>query len=141
MSVISTTAPITPSSSSANTQRPTVGELLEGVLPLIDAPAFFGPPIIFVLGPWLLIVLLLIPPAALLITLVLAIVVAAGALVALAAIVASPYLLVRHLRARHAAGGRRFGFGRSSASPVVGSSSPQASFASAPNGQRIAAAG
>jgi hypothetical protein len=46
----------------------------------------------------------LIPPAALLITFVVAFLVAAGFLAALGALIASPYLLVRHLRARHAAG-------------------------------------
>jgi hypothetical protein len=140
MSVTTTAPPITPSSPSANKQRPTACELLEAVVPVIDVPAFFGPPVIFLLGPWLLLVLLLIPPAALLITLALVAVVVAGALAALAAIVASPFLVVRHLRTRHAADGRRFGFGRSTATPVVSTSSPQASFASAPSGQQVAAA-
>ena len=45
---------------------------------MIDAPAFFGPPISFLFGPWLLLVLLLIGPAALLITFVLAVAVAAA---------------------------------------------------------------
>ena len=125
MSVTTTAPPITPSSPSANKQCPTACELLEAVVPVINAPAFFGPPVIFLLGPWLLLVLLLIGPAALLITLALVAVVVAGALAALAAIVASPFLVVRHLRTRHAADGRRFGF---------------ASFASAPSGQQVAAA-
>ena len=49
---------------------PTFGERLGETVPLISAPAFFGPPVIFLLGPWLLLTLLLIPPAALLITMV-----------------------------------------------------------------------
>jgi hypothetical protein len=66
---------------------------------LIDAPAFYGPPVIFVLGPWLLLVLVLIGPFAAMVTVVLALAVAAGLLAALVAVIASPYLLIRHLRA------------------------------------------
>ena len=91
-------------------RRPTRREIIEGVEPLATAPAFFGPPVVFLLGPWLLLVLLIIPPAAVLITLVLAFVVVAGALVALAALLASPYLLVHHFRSRHSAPRRRFAF-------------------------------
>jgi hypothetical protein len=80
---------------------PPRSEGIDGFAPLIFAPAFYGPAAIFVLGPWMLLVLLLIGPAALLITFVLVVVVAAGLLVALGALLASPYLLVRHLRARH----------------------------------------
>ncbi len=107
-------------------------EIIEGVEPLAVAPAFFGPPVAFVLGPWLLLVLLMIPPAAVLITLVLAFVVVAGALVALVALLASPYLLVHHLRSRHSASRRRFAFLRRPAgtAPRLGSSA---------SGQRLAA--
>lgn len=80
---------------------PSFRERLEEVLPMIDAPAFFGPPISFLFGPWLLLVLLLIGPAALLITFVLAVAVAAAVVVVLVALIGSPYLLVRHLRGRH----------------------------------------
>jgi hypothetical protein len=86
---------------SASPERPTVAEWLGATVPLISAPAFFGPPVIFVLGPWLLLVLLIIPPAALLITLVMVVLLGAGLFAALGAVIASPYLLVRHLRARH----------------------------------------
>lgn len=82
--------------------RPTLVERLGEVVPLICAPAFFGPPVVFLLGPWLLVALLLIPPAALLITMVALFLLSAGLLVAFGALIASPYLLVRHLRARHA---------------------------------------
>jgi len=85
----------------ASADRPTFGETLAQTVPLISAPAFFGPPVIFLLGPWLLLVLLLIPPAAFLITLMAVFLLAAGLLVAVGALIASPYLLVRHLRARH----------------------------------------
>ena len=81
--------------------RPTRRDIIEGVEPLAVAPAFFGPPVVFLLGPWLLLVLLIIPPAAVLITLVVAFAVVAVALVGLVALLASPYLLVRYVRARH----------------------------------------
>src|SRR5690349_24947836 len=60
MSVPSTTVPIS--------QPPTWREVIERFAPLVLAPAYFGPPAVFLIGPWLLLVLMLIPPAALLIT-------------------------------------------------------------------------
>jgi hypothetical protein len=78
-------------------------EALGATVPLISAPAYFGPPVAFIFGPWLLLVLLLVPPAAVLITLVLVVLLAGILLAALGALIASPYLLVRHLRARHLA--------------------------------------
>jgi hypothetical protein len=86
---------------SASPDPPTLAERFGETVPLISAPAFFGPPVIFLLGPWLLLVLLLVPPAALLITMVAVFLLGAGLLVALGALIASPYLLARHLRARH----------------------------------------
>lgn len=86
---------------SASPDRPTLTDRLGETVPLISAPAFFGPPVIFLLGPWLLLVLLLIPPAAVLITLVAVVLLGAGLLAAIGALIASPYLVVRHLRARH----------------------------------------
>ena len=86
---------------SASPNRLTWRERLGETLPLISAPALFGPPVIFLLGPWLLLVLLLIPPTALLITLIAVVMLGAGLLAALGALIVSPYLLVRHLRARH----------------------------------------
>jgi hypothetical protein len=117
MSVINSTAPNARS-------LPNRREIIEGVEPLATAPAFFGPPVVFVLVPWVLLVLLLIGPAALLITLVLAFVVLAGALVAVAALLASPYLVVHHLRARHHASPRRFAFVRGPASDAPRLASP-----------------
>jgi hypothetical protein len=91
MSVVNTHAPLT-------SDRPTPGELLRRVLAGIFFIPVAGPPVILLLGPWLLLVLLVIPPAAFLITIVLVLAVAAGLVVALGALIASPYLLVRHLR-------------------------------------------
>ena len=82
-------------------ERPTVQELLQRVVPGIFFIPLAGPPVLLLLGPWLLLVLLIIPPAAFLITLVLVVAVAAGLLFALGALIASPYLLARHLLARH----------------------------------------
>jgi hypothetical protein len=77
--------------------QPTWADLFHERTPLLSAPAFFGPPVIFVLGPWLLLVLLLIGPVALLLTGLLLLVAAAGLLAVLAAAIASPYLVIRHL--------------------------------------------
>jgi hypothetical protein len=82
-------------------ERPTVSELLQHVVPDAFFVPLAGPPVLLLLGPWLLLVLLIIPPAAFLITLALLAAVAAGLLFAAGALIASPYLLVRHLRARH----------------------------------------
>src|SRR3954466_1416819 len=79
-------------------QLPTRGERFDETAPLLGAPAVYGPPVIFVLGPWMLLVLLLVPPFALLFTVLLVLAVALVLLAALAAVVASPYLLVRHFQ-------------------------------------------
>ena len=117
MSVIATTAPNARS-------LPNRREIIEGVEPLATAPAFFGPPVLFLLGPWLLLVLLLIGPAALLITFVLVFVVVGAAVVAFAALLASPYLVVHHLRSRHRASQRRFALVRRPASDPPRLASP-----------------
>ena len=75
--------------------------MLAETIPLIGAVAGYGPPVIFLAGPWLLLALVLAGPFAFLLTLVAAMVVAATVLVALsAAILAAPYLVIRW--ARHA---------------------------------------
>jgi hypothetical protein len=100
------TPPVAPGASPAASQHRTVGETFGELIPLIDAIAGYGPPVIFLAGPWLLLGLMLSGAFAFLVTLVVFMVVAATILVALsAAILAGPYLLVRHLRghrARHA---------------------------------------
>jgi hypothetical protein len=90
-------------------ERPTFGEMLAEIVPLIGFVPQAGPPVVFVLGPWLFLVLMLAAPFACLFTLVAVIIVAATVLAALPAailaILAAPSLLVRHLRrhrARHA---------------------------------------
>ena len=58
----------------------------------------YGPPVVFLVGPWLLLALVLAGPFALVVTLA-ALMAAAAALVGLVgAILATPYVLVRRLR-------------------------------------------
>jgi len=85
-----------PSARAPETALPTIGERLDEILPLLDFVPEAGPPVLFVLGPWLFVVFMLIGPFVLLATLVLAAVI----LVVVAAVMcALPYLLVHHLRA------------------------------------------
>jgi hypothetical protein len=78
-----------------------------------------GPPVVLLLGPLFILVLLIIPPAAFLLTIVAVLFVVAVLLIALGALIASPYLLVQHLR--HAEHRRRFAFAqRWLRAPVVG---------------------
>jgi hypothetical protein len=84
--------------------HPTGSEVFDEAASAIGAPPVYGPPVIFLLAPWLLLVLLLIPPTAFLLTIALVLSVVA---VPAALIVAVPYLLVRHLRARNEAHRRR----------------------------------
>jgi hypothetical protein len=92
-----TTAQIRPS------ERPRFGEMLAELAPLIDFVPQAGPPVVFVLGPWLFLGLILAGPLAWVFALVAVMIVAATVLAALtAAILAAPYLLVRHLRRRRA---------------------------------------
>jgi hypothetical protein len=87
-------------------QAPRQPEPLDELVPLVESVPAYGPPAVFLLGPWLLFVLMLAGPFALAVTLVVAMVVAAAALAALAAaiaaVVAAPYRLVRHLQRRRA---------------------------------------
>ncbi len=80
-------------------RRPTAREILREIQPLVEVIPVAGPPAAALLGPWLLLALMLTGPFALLVTL--AVLVAFGALLvaAAAALLASPYLLVRRLRA------------------------------------------
>jgi hypothetical protein len=76
---------------------PTAGQRFDEILPLVDLLPQVGPPLVFVLGPWLVVVLMLIGPLVLLFTLMIATVLL-GAVAA--ATFALPYLLVRRLRKR-----------------------------------------
>lgn len=84
-------------------EDPTFREMLAETIPLIAAIAGYGPPVIFLAGPWLLLTLMLSAPFAVLFTLIAVMLVAATVLTALAAaVVGAPYLLIRRLRAYRA---------------------------------------
>ena len=85
----------TPSTHVTDPAPPHVRERLDEILPLLDFVPQAGPPVLFVLGPWLFVVLMLIGPFVLVATLVFATVTFVGIA---AAICAPPYLLVHHLR-------------------------------------------
>jgi hypothetical protein len=78
-------------------ERPTFREMLDDVLPVIGVVFVAGPPVIFLAGPWLLLVLMLSGPFALVVAFVLVGLVAAALVATLAAIVAAPFVLVRHV--------------------------------------------
>jgi hypothetical protein len=81
----------------------TFGEMLAEIVPLVGAIAGEGPPVIFLAGPWLLLALMLSGPFAFLVVLVVVMLLAVTVVVGLtAAIVATPYLLVRGLRSHRA---------------------------------------
>jgi hypothetical protein len=89
--------PSAPRRGSASPDHPTWGEAFYEGASLIGAPAFYGPPVTFLLGPWLLLVLLLIGPFALIFTILVVMAIAAVVLAVVAVVIASPYLLIRHL--------------------------------------------
>ena len=81
-------------------ERQTADDMLTDVVTVIDTVAVAGPPVLAMWAGTVLFALMLAGPFALLVTF-LVVLVAAAALVTLAgAILASPYLLVRHLRLR-----------------------------------------
>jgi hypothetical protein len=79
---------------------PTFGEILEEADPLIGYIPVAGPPVLLVMGPWVLFALMLAGPFALLLTLVVLFVAATTLIGLVGVILASPYLLVRHVRGR-----------------------------------------
>ena len=102
--------------STAVSEPRTFGEMLAEIIPLVDAVAGYGPPVIFLTGPWVLLALMLSGPFAFLLTLVAVMLVAAAVLVALTAtILAAPYLLSRRLRTYRA----RRGFSNDHAAKLV----------------------
>jgi Flp pilus assembly protein TadB len=98
------TPPRTPAASESlpddhRDQEPTVREMLAETVPLADAIPGFGPPVALAV-PGLLFVLALAGPFALVFTFVLLLVAATLIVLLVATILASPYLLVRHLLRR-----------------------------------------
>lgn len=76
---------------------PSLGERLGEIVPLICAVPEAGPPVIFLVGPWVLFALMLTGPFALLVVFVLA---AVLLVVIAAAILVPPYLLIHQLHKR-----------------------------------------
>jgi hypothetical protein len=93
---MNTTDPITPTASGP----PTLGDQLAEVLPVVDTVYVAGPPVLVAWTGTVLLALMLAGPFALVATFAL-VFVAAAALVTLAgAILAAPYLLIRHFHVR-----------------------------------------
>jgi hypothetical protein len=102
--------------------HPTLGEMLAEIIPLIDAIPGYGPPVIFLAGPWLLLVLMLSGPFAFLVVLVVFMVVAATVVVALTAMVlVVPWVLARRVRGQRA----RDAFSNNHAAHLVPIESPR----------------
>jgi hypothetical protein len=87
-----------PSAPRSAPESPAVGEMVAETLPLAGVVAGAGPSVVAVAGPWLFLVLMLTGPFALLFTLVVLLAAAALLVVLAGAILATPHLLVRHLR-------------------------------------------
>src|SRR4051795_11840098 len=99
----STTPHLTHPATHSPARRPSTAEKFADLAtPIAAAPAFYGPPVFFLVGPWLLLGLVLVPWVGPLIALAFVVVVAACLLAALGALLASPYFLARHLHARWA---------------------------------------
>ena len=96
---MTTTKPPSPSVSAT----PAVDELFEDVVPVIDTVYVAGPPLLLLWAGTVLLALMLAGPFALLVTLVLVLAAAAAVVALVGAILAAPYLLVRHLRGRRVA--------------------------------------
>jgi hypothetical protein len=89
--------------SPAASEPRTFGEMLGELIPLIGAVAGYGPPVVLLAGPWLLLGLVLTGPFTVLVIVVAFMVVAATIVVALtAALLVVPYLLVHRLRGHRA---------------------------------------
>jgi hypothetical protein len=72
--------------------------MLGETVSVICVMALYGPPVVLLAAPWLFLVLMLSGPFALVATLVLALLAAAALVGGIAAILATPYLLLRRYR-------------------------------------------
>ena len=93
---MNTTERITPTASGP----PTLGDQLAEVLPVIDTVFVAGPPVLVAWAGTVLFALMLAGPFALVATLVVVLVAAAAVVTLAGAILATPYLLIRHFRLR-----------------------------------------
>jgi hypothetical protein len=85
---------------SSASEPPTVGDMLAETVPLAGVIAGFGPPVVSLAGPWLLVALALVGPFALVFTFLVVLVAATLLVLVAGTILATPYLLARHLRRR-----------------------------------------
>jgi hypothetical protein len=93
----------------SSSERPTGGEMLREIVPLVGVVVVAGPPVVLLAGPLVLLALMVAGPFVLVLTIV-ALLIGSTVLVALiGAFLASPYVLVRHLRERRARGQSSFG--------------------------------
>jgi hypothetical protein len=91
-----TTEPITSTASGP----PTLGDAAVEIVPLISTVAVAGPPVLLAWAGTVLFALLLAGPFALIVTLVVALAAAAALVMLAGAILATPYLLIRHFGLR-----------------------------------------
>ena len=76
--------------------------MLGDVVPLLLFVAVAGPPVLFIVAPWVLLALMLCGPFAVALALVAALATAAVLVACTAALLATPYLVLRRRRAPHA---------------------------------------
>jgi hypothetical protein len=93
---MNTTNPIRPTASGP----PTLGDQLSEVLPVIDTVYVAGPPVLVAWAGTVLFALMLAGPVALVATFVVVLLAAAAVVTLAGAILATPYLLIRHVRLR-----------------------------------------
>ena len=86
--------PISPTAS----VPPTLGDMLADIVPVLATVFVAGPPVLVAWAATVLLALMLAGPFAFLVTLIVVLVAAAALLTLAGAILAMPYLLVRHLR-------------------------------------------
>ena len=77
----------------------TAADMVEETADLICTMALYGPPVVFLAAPWLLLGLVLIGPFAVVATLVIALLAAAALVAGIAALLAAPFLMLRGRRA------------------------------------------
>jgi hypothetical protein len=85
---------------------PTVAALLGDVVALLCVMAFYGPPVLFLLVPWLALALALSGPFVLAMTVVVALFAAIALLIGFGALLMAPLLIIRRRRAAHAPAAR-----------------------------------
>jgi hypothetical protein len=86
--------PISPTASAP----PALGDMHDDIVPVLATVFVAGPPVVVAWAGTVLLALMLAGPFAFLVTLILVLVAAAALLMLAGAILATPYLLVRHLR-------------------------------------------